>query len=104
VFTATHDVEFVHAREAAHGKPRQHFTIQSISKPFVYGLALEDNTRTEVLKKISVEPTGDLFNAISLESGTGRPRNPMINAGAIAAAGLIASRLSDALLKPFEEA
>jgi glutaminase len=74
------------------GDSRQHFTIQSISKPFVYGLALEDNTRAEVLKKISVEPTGDAFNAISLEPGTGRPRNPMINAGAIAAAGLIAGK------------
>ncbi len=74
------------------GDSRQRFTIQSISKPFVYGLALEDNTRAEVLKKISVEPTGDAFNAISLEAGTGRPRNPMINAGAIAAAGLIAGR------------
>jgi len=74
------------------GDSRQSFTIQSISKPFVYGLALEDNTRAEVLKKIGVEPTGDAFNAISLESGTGRPRNPMINAGAIAAAGLIAGK------------
>src|ERR1044071_5208819 len=74
------------------GDSRQEFTIQSISKPFVYGLALEDNTRAEVLKKISVEPTGDAFNAISLEAGTGRPRNPMINAGAIAAAGLIAGK------------
>jgi len=74
------------------GDSRQNFTIQSISKPFVYGLALEDNTRAEVLKKISVEPTGDAFNAISLEPGTGRPRNPMINAGAIAAAGLIAGK------------
>jgi len=74
------------------GDSGQKFTIQSISKPFVYGLALEDNTRTEVLKKISVEPTGDAFNAISLEPGTGRPRNPMINAGAIAAAGLIAGK------------
>jgi len=72
------------------GDSRQAFTIQSISKPFVYGLALEDNTRAEVLQKIGVEPTGDAFNAISLEPGTGRPRNPMINAGAIAAAGLIA--------------
>ncbi len=74
------------------GDSRQPFTIQSISKPFVYGLALEDNTRAEVLKKISVEPTGDAFNAISLEPGTGRPRNPMINAGAIAAAGLVAGK------------
>ena len=68
------------------------FTIQSISKPFVYGLALEDNTRAEVLAKVGVEPTGDAFNAISLEPGTGRPRNPMINAGAIAAAGMIAGK------------
>jgi glutaminase len=74
------------------GNSQQPFTIQSISKPFVYGLALEDNTRAEVLKRISVEPTGDAFNAISLEPGTGRPRNPMINAGAIAAAGLIAGK------------
>ena len=74
------------------GDSGQHFTIQSISKPFVYGMALEDNTRAEVLKKISVEPTGDAFNAISLEPGTGRPRNPMINAGAIAAAGMIAGK------------
>lgn len=74
------------------GDSRHAFTIQSISKPFVYGLALEDNTRAEVLKKISMEPTGDAFNAISLEPGTGRPRNPMINAGAIAAAGLVAGK------------
>lgn len=74
------------------GSTRQSFTIQSISKPFVYGLALEDNTRAEVLKKVGVEPTGDAFNAISLETGTGRPKNPMINAGAIASAGLVAGR------------
>jgi glutaminase len=81
------------------GDSRQHFTIQSISKPFVYGLALEDNTRAEVLKKISVEPTGEAFNAISLEPGTGRPRNPMINAGAIAAAGLIAGKEASTRLR-----
>src|SRR5690242_4311231 len=46
------------------GDSRQHFTIQSISKPFVYGLALEDNGRSSVLKKVGVEPTGDAFNSI----------------------------------------
>ena len=74
------------------GDTRQEFTIQSISKPFVYGLALEDNGRDTVLERVGVEPTGDAFNSISLDPGTGRPRNPMINAGAIATAGLIAGK------------
>jgi glutaminase len=69
------------------------FTIQSISKPFVYGLALEDNGLADVIAKVGVEPTGDAFNSISLEPGTGRPLNPMINAGAIATAGLIPGNL-----------
>ncbi len=72
------------------GDARESFTVQSISKPFVYGLALEDRGKAAVLARIGVEPTGDAFNQISLEPDTGRPRNPMINAGAIAAAGLVA--------------
>jgi len=72
------------------GDARQPFTIQSISKPLTYGLALEDRGRDAVLRKIGVEPTGDAFNSISLAPGTGCPLNPMINAGAIAAASLVA--------------
>ena len=59
------------------GDSRQEFTVQSISKPFVYGLALEDHGRTEVLKKVGVEPTSDALNSISLDPETGTPRNPM---------------------------
>ena len=72
------------------GDTAQSFTIQSISKPLTYGLALEDRGRSAVLAKIGVEPTGDAFNSISLAPGTGSPLNPMINAGAIAAASLVA--------------
>ncbi|MVU77486.1 glutaminase A [Nocardia sp. ET3-3] len=65
------------------------FTIQSISKPFTYALALADRGPAEVARHIDVEPSGEPFNEISLDPQTQRPRNPMINAGAIAAASLI---------------
>ncbi len=46
-----------------------------------------------MLAKVGAEPSGEPFNAISLEEGTGRPANPMINAGAIATTGTRPRRL-----------
>ena len=66
------------------------FTIQSMSKPFVLALALEDLGREAVFARVGAEPSGEPFNAISLEAETGRPANPMVNAGAIATTALIA--------------
>jgi len=71
------------------GDSRQPFTIQSISKPLTYGLVLDDLGDDAVRARIGVEPTGEAFNSITLAPGTGRPLNPMVNAGAIAAAGLV---------------
>ena len=65
------------------------FTIQSVSKPFAYALALADRGFDAVLAKVGVEPSGEAFNEISLEAGSGRPRNPMINAGAITTHSLV---------------
>ena len=81
---ATHDG---HVYEV--GDARQPFTIQSISKPLSYGLALEQRGEAAVLARIGVEPSGDAFNAISLHPVTGTPLNPLINAGAIATCGLV---------------
>ncbi len=52
------------------GDARHLFTIQSVSKPFVYGFALEDHGIDYVLRKVGVEPTGEAFNSIVFERST----------------------------------
>lgn len=66
------------------------FTLQSVSKPFVYALVAAEMGVEAVARHVGFEPSGEPFNAISLEPGTGRPANPMINAGAIVTAALVA--------------
>ncbi|MFE3108071.1 glutaminase A [Kitasatospora indigofera] len=71
------------------GDAAEPFTLQSVSKPFVYALALAELGLDEVGRWVGAEPSGEAFNAISLEQGTGRPSNAMINAGAIATTALV---------------
>jgi glutaminase len=71
------------------------FTIQSMSKPLTYGIALEQLGDAAVRSRVGVEPSGDAFNEISLAPGTGAPLNPMINAGAIACAALVGDGAAD---------
>lgn len=68
------------------------FTIQSVSKPLVFLLALIEKGEEEVFSKVGMEPTGDPFNSIiRLETfDKQKPLNPFINAGAISIASLIA--------------
>ena len=78
------------------------FTIQSISKPFVFGMALEDCGRDAVLERVGVEPSGNPFNAIVVDDRN-RPFNPMVNAGAIVATGLIDPRFAKIADAPHHE-
>ncbi|TQL02624.1 glutaminase A [Cellulomonas sp. SLBN-39] len=64
------------------------FSVQSAVKPFLFALALLD-TGGRALDLIGIEPTGEAFDAIKLEAGTGRPPNPMVNAGALLTAALV---------------
>jgi glutaminase len=73
----------------ATGDDEHLFSIQSISKPFMYGYALQHYGRDYVLRQVGVEPTGEAFNSIVLDEVHNRPFNPMVNAGAIAVAALM---------------
>lgn len=65
------------------------FTIQSMSKAFTYGMALQEHGFAAVDRVVDVEPSGEGYGALSLEDSSHRPDNPMINAGAIVVHSLL---------------
>ena len=77
----THDGE-----EACAGDAREPFSIQSVSKLFTLTLAMRC-LGDRLWERIGREPSGNPFNSlVQLEFEAGRPRNPFINAGALAVA------------------
>jgi glutaminase len=78
-------------RAGDHDRP---FALQSISKVFVYGLALADHGRDYVLEHVGVEPSGDAFNSIVFDERNNRPYNPMVNAGALVTTDLVRGKNS----------
>src|SRR5215471_19081804 len=77
------------------GNCNQPFTIQSVSKPFTFGMAIEELGHEKVFQRVGVEPSGEPFNSIELENGTNRPYNPMVNTGAITVTALLHARHGD---------
>jgi glutaminase len=76
---------------AAGGDSDTPFSIQSISKVFTLTLAL-GKIGDRLWRKVGLEPSGSPFNSIvQLEREMGVPRNPFINAGAIAVTDVILS-------------
>jgi glutaminase len=76
---------------AAAGDSETAFSIQSISKVFTLTLAL-GKVGDRLWRRVGREPSGSAFNSIvQLEYERGIPRNPFINAGAIAVTDLILS-------------
>ncbi|WP_082494525.1 glutaminase [Methylobacterium sp. Leaf108] len=76
---------------AAGGDSDTPFSIQSISKVFTLTLAL-GMVGDRLWRRVGREPSGSPFNSIvQLERERGIPRNPFINAGAIAVTDVILS-------------
>mmetsp|Transcript_9355 Transcript_9355/g.17505 ORF Transcript_9355/g.17505 Transcript_9355/m.17505 type:complete len:1198 (-) Transcript_9355:274-3867(-) len=70
------------------GDSDETFSIQSISKPFLYAFGLDYNGFALMREKIGVEPSGEAFNSEKMGPGN-KPFNPYVNAGAIAAVGML---------------
>lgn len=72
------------------GDTRATFSIQSISKAFVYALLCDALGHARAFEVVGVNNTGLAFNSVmAIELNDGHPRNPMVNAGALATTALI---------------
>ncbi|WP_024803585.1 glutaminase A [Nocardia sp. BMG51109] len=72
------------------------FTIQSISKAFVYALVCDQLGHDVVRDRVGVDNTGLPFDSvIAMELNDGHPMNPMVNAGALATTALMPAASPD---------
>ena len=62
------------------GDTKEDFCVQSACKPILYCLALEEHGEDYVHRYIGREPSGQVFNELTL-SKEGKPHNPMIKRG-----------------------
>jgi len=66
------------------------FSIQSVSKPFVFALVAAHLGIESAAERLGTNSTGLGFDSVmAVELNTGRPTNPMVNPGAIATTSLV---------------
>lgn len=72
------------------------FSIQSISKAFVFALVAQELGPERVLREIGVDSTGLPFDSVmALELNGGAPMNPLVNAGALLTTSLVPGATSE---------
>jgi glutaminase len=88
-------VKHMNGKSYATGQWNVPFSIQSISKALSLALALPIY-KESIWERVDVEPSGNPFNHLTLlELENGIPRNPFINAGAIAIADMLVSHFDN---------
>jgi glutaminase len=98
----------VDGTEHVTGDVDEPFPIQSVSKVFSLVLAMQrieadGGVSEELWSRVGREPSGDPFNSlVQLEHEQGKPRNPMINAGALIVDDLLLDHCSDAKASTIE--
>ncbi|MET0147238.1 MAG: glutaminase A [Ilumatobacteraceae bacterium] len=77
-------------RMIAAGDATHRFSIQSVSKPFVFALVCDAIGHSEARRKLGVNGTGLPFDSVmAIELNRERTMNPMVNAGALATTSLV---------------
>ncbi len=84
---------FVNGKKHSWGHSDESFCLQSVCKPINYALALEQHGEAQVHRHVGFEPSGHVFNALSLNQ-KGIPHNPLINSGGIMTCSLLYPELS----------
>lgn len=80
----------------SYGDSHEAFSIQSIAKVLSLSLAYK-NAGSKLWNRVGVEPSGNPFNSlVQLEYDNGKPRNALINAGAIVICDVLMSQYDDA--------
>src|SRR5262249_8967107 len=75
------------------GDTDNRFSIQSISKPFVFALGCQAIGAEPARERIGVNSTGPTFNSVmAIELKPHRTMNPMVNTGEIATTSLAPGR------------